>query len=147
MNIEKYTLNDLSNIAKELVKKFIHINVWCFYAEMGAGKTAIIKHVAQQLNVVDEVNSPTYAIMNEYSTNTNGLVFHFDFYRLKNTAEVYDIGVEDFFLSNNLCLVEWPSLSEPLLPKQFLKIDMKLNDDETRRINAYLVRNNKLSIT
>ena len=71
-------------------------------------KTAIIKHIAQQLNVVDEVNSPTYAIMNEYSTNTNGLVFHFDFYRLKNTSEVYDIGAEDFFLSNNLCLVEWP---------------------------------------
>lgn len=92
--------------------------VYAFYGKMGAGKTTFVKALCEELGVDDVVNSPTFAIVNEYhSTVLDGPVFHFDFYRIKRLEEAYDIGVDDYFYSDHPCFIEWPELIEPLLPE------------------------------
>ena len=89
----------------------------CLYGKMGAGKTTFIKAVCEELGVTDVINSPTFAIVNEYRSDENGeLIYHFDFYRIKKLEEVYDMGYEDYFYSGALCFIEWPELIEELLP-------------------------------
>ena len=129
-------LEDLPTVAKELLVAFPQIRVFAFYAEMGAGKTTFFKTLCEELNVVDVVNSPTFAIINEYRTQTHQPVFHFDFYRLKNLREACDLGCEDYFYSGNYCFLEWAELVEPILPQHVLKITITVSDSNIRRILA-----------
>lgn len=131
-----YTESELDSIAKQLVDEYNDIKVWCFDAEMGAGKTTLIKRICKQLGVMDDMTSPTFSIVNEYQTTSGNDVYHFDFYRLNNLDEAYDIGVEDYLFSGNPCLLEWPEIIEPLLPDEYLKINIKLVDDYTRSLTA-----------
>jgi tRNA threonylcarbamoyladenosine biosynthesis protein TsaE len=102
---------------------------------MGAGKTTFIKALCKALGVEDEVNSPTFAIVNEYrSESTAELIYHFDFYRIKKVEEVYDLGYEDYFYSGALCFIEWPELIEELLPEDTKKISIEENNDGERII-------------
>ena len=87
---------------------------------MGVGKTTFVKAVAEQLGIEDDVNSPTFAIVNEYLTARGDSVFHFDFYRVKNVEEAMDFGYEDYFYSGNRCFIEWPEMIESLLPENTL---------------------------
>ena len=97
--------------------------VFAFYGKMGAGKTTFIKALCKLLGVEDEVNSPTFAIINEYRSQTTAeLIYHFDFYRIKKLEEVYDLGYEDYFYSGALCFIEWPELVEELLPLDAKKV-------------------------
>ena len=102
---------------------------------MGAGKTTFIKALCDVLGVDDVVNSPTFAIVNEYHSSVlNGPVFHFDFYRIKHVDEAFDIGTDDYFYSGSPCFIEWPELIEPLLPDNAVRVDIEELPDGTRRV-------------
>ena len=109
--------------------------VFAFYGKMGAGKTTFIKAVCEELGVDDVITSPTFAIVNEYRSETNGeLIYHFDFYRIKKLEEVYDMGYEDYFYSGALCFLEWPELIEELLPDNAVKVTITQNEDDSRTV-------------
>ena len=98
------TLNAITDAAREFVAQIGARRVFAFYGNMGAGKTTFIKAICNELGVQDDVNSPTFAIVNEYASNM-GPIYHFDFYRIKNTSEVLDLGFEDYVYSGNLCFM------------------------------------------
>jgi len=89
---------------------------------MGAGKTTFIKVICHQLGATDIVQSPSFAIINEYITRAGESLYHFDFYRIKKVEEVYDIGYEDYLFSGNYCFIEWPELVEELLPAGVVRV-------------------------
>ena len=111
-------LTQLDFISSEILKLSKSKKI-AFHASMGAGKTTLIKSICEQLNVVDVVKSPTFSIVNEYISEINGKVYHFDFYRLEDKREAFDIGIEFYFDSSSYCFVEWPSMIEDLLPNDF----------------------------
>lgn len=108
--------------------------VWLLEGTMGAGKTTLIKAICQYLKVVDNVNSPTYALINEYRNPEDRVFYHFDFYRLKNENEARDIGCLEYFYSGDLCLIEWGSKIPGLVPERHLKINIEVQPDESRKI-------------
>lgn len=136
MTIPNYNEDELQEVARKLVSNFSQIKVWCFDAEMGAGKTTLTKKICEELGVQDEMSSPTFSIVNEYLTENGEDIYHFDFYRLKDMEEALDIGVEDYLYSGNLCLLEWPEIIQPLLPDEYLQINIKLVGDNTRSLTA-----------
>jgi len=102
---------------------------------MGAGKTTLIKSICQQLQVKDEISSPTFSLVNEYHTADGQKVFHFDFYRIKSIEEVYDMGYEDYFYSNQICLIEWPEkIEEILVGEDLYEISIQILDDGQRAL-------------
>lgn len=128
-------LNDLPEVAKAIIQLSQTHKLVAFYGQMGAGKTTLIKQICVQLGVMQEVSSPTFALVNEYETSTQQIVYHFDFYRIKSLEEVYDIGYEDYFYSNNLCLMEWPENIAPLLEnEEVLKVHIKPTDVNSREV-------------
>ena len=128
-----YSLKDLPSIAKEVIASAEH-RMLLFYGDMGVGKTTLIKEICSQLGVLDTISSPTFSLVNEYQTNKNETVYHFDFYRIENQEEAYDIGIEDYFDSNHWCLVEWPENVENLLPLEFVEIQLSRLDNNQRKI-------------
>ena len=121
---------ELLAIAQELLQSFPNTKKLAFYGEMGAGKTTFSKALCEALQVKDVVSSPTFSIVNEYLSEQNGTVFHFDFYRLKNEQEAFDMGYEDYFYGNAYCLVEWPEKVENLLPSSFAKVQIQVKNVE-----------------
>lgn len=110
-------------------------NVLAFYGKMGAGKTTFVKALCQALGVDDVVNSPTFAIVNEYdSVVLQSPIYHFDFYRIKTLDEAYNIGTDDYFYSGHPCFIEWPELIEPLLPETALRVEIEEQLDGTRLV-------------
>jgi tRNA threonylcarbamoyladenosine biosynthesis protein TsaE len=99
---------------------------------MGAGKTTFIKVICSILGSNDIVQSPSFAIINEYKTSDGDALFHFDFYRIKKIEEVFDIGYEDFIYSGAYCFIEWPELIEELLPRDVVRV--KITGEEQRQI-------------
>ena len=132
------TIKDLDHIedaAREFIAQMGDDTVFAFYGKMGAGKTTFIKALCKLLGVEDEVNSPTFAIINEYRSETTAeLIYHFDFYRIKELEEVYDLGYEDYFYSGALCYIEWPELVEELLPLDAKKVTITENSDGSRTL-------------
>lgn len=133
MEIRIKSVDEIDNAAKEFIRNMGDSTVFAFYGKMGAGKTTFIKSLCKQLGVEDEVNSPTFAIVNEYrSATTAELIYHFDFYRIKKIEEVYDMGYEDYFYSGALCLIEWPELAESVLPEDTVRIRIDEMEDGSR---------------
>lgn len=126
--------DDLDEAVKAIIEVGKAADIWLFMGQMGAGKTTLIKAVCGKLQVLDVVNSPTFSIVNEYLTATDDTLYHFDFYRLENEEEAYNIGVEEYFYSGNTCMIEWPERVEGLLPENFLRIDITENTDQSRTI-------------
>jgi len=122
-------LKDLEEAAEILINYFINENVFCFYAEMGVGKTTFIRSICAELGCKDVVSSPTYGIVNEYMLRNGKPVYHFDFYRIENLEEAISIGFEEYLRSGNYCLIEWPEKIGFLLPNQFVKVDIKLQEE------------------
>ncbi len=129
-------LKELPEIARKLVEQFPEERVFAFYGKMGAGKTTFIQSVCRVLGSDDTVTSPTFALINEYNTQKNGSVFHFDFYRIKNLEEVFDLGYEDYLYSGSYCLIEWPELIEPLLPEKVVRVKIEVEPDGSRKFTA-----------
>ena len=109
--------------------------VVAFYGEMGAGKTTFIKALCEALGVRDAINSPTFAIVNEYvGRDTDRLIYHFDFYRIRSLAEALDIGTEDYFESSSWCFIEWPERIESLLPSDAVRVRIAEQADGAREL-------------
>lgn len=117
-------VNDINNAARTFLNQTDPKKVFAFYGQMGVGKTTFIKALCNEMHVMDPVSSPTFAIVNEYLTEKNDAVFHFDFYRLKNIQEAVDIGAEDYFFCGETCLIEWPEIVEDILPDDYLRVDI-----------------------
>jgi tRNA threonylcarbamoyladenosine biosynthesis protein TsaE len=109
--------------------------VFAFYGKMGSGKTTFIKAIAAVLGAIDVVQSPSFAIINEYKTREGESLFHFDFYRIRNTQEVFDIGYEDYLFSGSYCFIEWPELVEELLPADVVKVSITGEDERRIEFN------------
>lgn len=110
-----YTQDQISKVAEEILK-LSGSKIFLFYGEMGVGKTTLIKEIVKQLGVTEISGSPSFSIVNEYD-GKHGSIYHFDFYRIKNIEEAYDIGVEDYFYSDNYVFIEWPENIKELLPE------------------------------
>ena len=113
---------DLRQVAKAFLERAGHCRVWLLYGEMGSGKTTFVKSLCAHLGVTDMASSPTFSIVNEYETDDHRKIYHFDFYRIKNEAEAYDIGTEEYFYSGHLCLVEWPEKIPSLIPPEHVEV-------------------------
>lgn len=128
-----YTLSELSRVAEKIIKTAKHKTL-LFYGEMGTGKTTLIKELVKQLGYKGVVNSPTFSLVNEYETELGELIYHFDFYRLEDENEALDIGVEEYFDTDNYSLIEWPQKIINLIPKNSTYIYLAKNDDQSRTI-------------
>ena len=116
----KFQINQLKEVSVN-VKKNINTNIVLISGEMGVGKTTLIKEIFLSLNVIDNVSSPTFSIINEYRTNQNKVVYHMDLYRLKNISEIEDIGLFEYLESGNLCIIEWGDIIEKLIYSNYDK--------------------------
>ncbi len=133
-----FNLQDLPEIAKKVLTN-VPNKVLLFYGDMGVGKTTLIKEIAKQLGVKGIINSPTFALVNEYEIKDD-LVYHFDFYRIKNEEEAMDIGIEDYFFSSHWNLIEWPQKISNLLPTNSVKIELTKNQHGSRNIKITPVK-------
>ncbi len=133
-----FTLKDLPEIAKKLLTE-VPNKILLFYGEMGVGKTTLIKEIAKQLGVKGIINSPTFALVNEYEIKDDK-VYHFDFYRIKKEEEALDIGIEDYFYSSHWNLVEWPQKISNILPTNSTIIEINKNQDGSRTIKIMPVK-------
>lgn len=130
------SVDDLKEVAKKLISDFSAKRVILFYGEMGVGKTTLIKVLCQQLGVEEPTNSPTFSIVNEYLSNQNKTIYHFDFYRIEKEEEVFDMGYEDYFYDNSYCFIEWPEKIPNLFPPDAVKVKIMLDDENNRIISV-----------
>ena len=126
--------DDLPRAARVFLQHIGESRIIAFYGAMGAGKTTFITAVCEALGVQDVVNSPTFTIVNEYRDGRGEPVYHFDFYRINRLSEALDIGLYEYFDSGALCLIEWPEMIEELLPDDALKVQILVEDAETRTL-------------
>lgn len=140
-----FTLSQISQVAKLLWKEGQRHKAWAFHAAMGAGKTTFIHALCEELGVSSTVSSPTFAIINEYASTVAGVIYHMDWYRLKDEEEAVNAGVEDSLLSHQLCLIEWPDRAAGLLPDDTFHIHIEVLDENTRRIFTAEVNNGRES--
>ncbi|MBR3959044.1 MAG: tRNA (adenosine(37)-N6)-threonylcarbamoyltransferase complex ATPase subunit type 1 TsaE [Bacteroidales bacterium] len=124
MTIIFSSTEELPEVAAKLLEAFPEERFYAFFGAMGVGKTTLIKEICRQLGVTDNVCSPTFAIINEYTERGGEPVYHFDFYRLKRIEEAYDIGYEEYFYSGYYCFTEWTEKIEPLLPDHYLRLEI-----------------------
>lgn len=129
-NIRINSQDELPDVARAIIDSLDGRNVVAFFGRMGAGKTTLIREIVALLGSEDTVTSPTFAIVNQYSTAAGSRVFHFDFYRLDKPEEVFDIGYEEYFYSGDLCLVEWPEKVEALLPEDTVTVTIETDADD-----------------
>ena len=130
-----YSLAQINAAAKKLLNAAEDIKVWALHGPMGSGKTTLTKALLTELGSHETVASPTFSIVNEYQAADNQIVYHFDFYRIKNEMEAYDIGTDEYFDSGHLCLVEWPEKIPSLLPSQHFEIRIEIIDEQNRLIH------------
>lgn len=137
-----HSISELDQVSDLLISWKEKSDIIAFYGPMGAGKTTFIKNLCKKLQVVDEVNSPTFSIINEYQSTSGEFIYHFDFYRIKKLEEAFDIGYENYFYNGSLCLIEWPELIESLLPEKYIKVEITPdNQSEDREIICSLIEN------
>jgi tRNA threonylcarbamoyladenosine biosynthesis protein TsaE len=134
MEIKIENIEDIASAARKFVDEMGENCVFAFYGKMGAGKTTFIKAICEALGVKDVVTSPTFALVNEYADAEGQPVYHFDFYRIKNLREAYDMGCEEYFYSGYPCFIEWPELVEELLPDDTVRVNIEVLEDESRNV-------------
>mgnify|MGYP000964291602 FL=1 len=130
-------IKELDNITKKILQHFNENKFFAVSGNLGAGKTTFIKTACKLLGVKEIVNSPTFALVNEYYTIKNEPIYHFDFYRINNVNEAFDIGYEEYFFSGNYCFVEWPEKIQQLLPENFVNINIKEINNNIREFYCW----------
>ena len=131
-------LDQIQAVAKEFISYIKEKKVFAFYGSMGAGKTTFIKALCEELGSPDIVTSPTFTLVNEYLTESGNVVYHFDFYRIKEKEEAFDFGFEEYLDSGHLCFIEWPEKIESLLPDSAIKVRILVDNNNSRSIEADL---------
>ncbi len=130
------SLGEIHTVAEKFIEAHPADRIFAFYGKMGAGKTTFIKALCEKLQVTDYVTSPTFALINVYETERSKEIYHFDFYRLNNLEELYDLGYEEYFFSDNYCFLEWPELVESLLPVNTVKVFIQETAQNSRTIES-----------
>lgn len=132
------SVEEIEEAARRFVEMMDDRTVYAFYGEMGAGKTTFINALSRVLGVEDDATgSPSFAIVNEYRSDTTAeLIYHFDLYRLESVEEALDLGVEDYFDSGALCLIEWPERIDDILPDDTVKVTIKVEESGQRHITV-----------
>ena len=129
--------NQLPDAARALLEAHPTARLFAFSAKMGAGKTTLIKVLCEILGVEGNTSSPTFTIVNVYKSPIHGEIFHFDFYRIKDIREIYDIGYEEYFYSGNYCFIEWPEKTTELLPPETVGVSIDVDENSENRIIQY----------
>jgi tRNA threonylcarbamoyladenosine biosynthesis protein TsaE len=132
MEIE-FTIEQLESVAQQIIAQQPQ-KVILFHGEMGVGKTTLIKQLCKTLGVLEATSSPTFSLVNEYEISNNQLVYHFDFYRLKNEMEALDMGADDYFYSGYWCFIEWAEKIPNLIPDEHSVITIELLPDGKRQL-------------
>jgi tRNA threonylcarbamoyladenosine biosynthesis protein TsaE len=132
LRIEIKDLNHIHEAARTFIDNIGNDTIFAFHGHMGSGKTTFIKAVCEELGVQDVINSPTFAIVNEYLAGNGDTIYHFDCYRINKIVEALDMGCQDYFDSGNLCLIEWPENIADILPEEAISVHIKVADDDTR---------------
>ena len=130
-----HNVEELQTVAKELLYYIQDYPVLAFYGKMGIGKTTLIKALCKEMFVDNTVTSPTFALVNEYTTSSKNIIYHFDFYRINKIEEIFDFGYEEYFYGGNNCFIEWPEIIENLLPDNTLKISLTEGPKDSRIIS------------
>lgn len=132
------SLEEIGTAAQEFVQYIsssdLQSNIFAFFGQMGAGKTTFIKAICKELGVADDVNSPTFTIVNEYRAAKGFPIYHFDFYRINKITEAYDIGIDEYFSGDGLCLIEWPEKIQEILPDDCFQVFVYVDDEGNRTI-------------
>jgi len=126
------SLEELPEAARKVLQSIGNRHIIALYGVMGAGKTTFVKALCDVLGVSDQVSSPTFTLINEYKTKNGRNVYHFDFYRINKIDEAYDLGYDEYFDSEGLCLIEWPERIADLLPEDVVKIEIRELPDGKR---------------
>lgn len=134
MKLTLKDISDINNVAKEFLSLINEKRIIAFYGSMGAGKTTFIKAICEELVSVDVVTSPTFTLVNEYFTKNGNILYHFDFYRINKPEEALDFGFEEYLDSGSFCFIEWPERIETLLPETYLKVNIIVEEDNSRSI-------------
>ena len=134
-------LADLTGAAEKLLAFAENRKIWCFYGELGAGKTTFIKKICAFLKVQESVTSPTYSLINEYTfykpaSTVENYLYHLDLYRLNRIEEALDIGIEEYLYSDSYCFIEWAQIIKPILPAETLEIHIEMIEEGVRRISC-----------
>lgn len=132
----KLQLTNIERIARQFVEEQSDGRVFAFYGQMGAGKTTFIAAVCKALGIEEPVNSPTFAIVNEYVADNGETVYHFDCYRLNTLRDALNIGIEEYFASGNICFIEWAENIEDLLPVDTVRVNIVVEDDGSREVSV-----------
>lgn len=127
-----YPLKDIESVADAVLKNMTSKTL-LFYGDMGVGKTTLIKALSKKLGSLANVNSPTFSIVNEYEIE-DGLIYHFDLFRIKDEEEALNFGIDDYLFSKHYNFIEWPERIGSLLPEEANKIEIKLNLDGSRTL-------------
>jgi len=130
-------LTSIPDAAKQILEYTVPHKKFAFYADMGVGKTTLIKELSLQLDVVDLVSSPTFSIVNEYQTENKSRVYHFDFYRIEEEREAYDMGYEEYLFSHDYCFIEWPEKIPSLIGEDIVIVKMHI--EETKRVIEVII--------
>ena len=128
-----FSLEEIDAAAAKVIAAGLK-NIVLFHGTMGAGKTTFIKALAKQLDIQDIASSPTFSLVNEYIAGNGKPVYHFDLYRLNTEEEAYDMGIDEYFYSGSLCLIEWPEKTPNLIPLDHTGITIKQLPNGLRHI-------------
>jgi tRNA threonylcarbamoyladenosine biosynthesis protein TsaE len=129
-------VENLPQVADEIIRIGKELPIWTFVGNLGAGKTTLIKILANKLYIQDSISSPTFSYVNEY----DGKIFHFDCYRLRSLEEALDFGIEEYLDSGKPCWIEWPQIVEPILPTPYLEINIEHSENISRNIYLKIIK-------